>query len=208
MKKSTLMTAMLCFLLTVHIHTARSEERINHVRAFLLSLALPGLGQYYVGSPGSAKIFIASELALWSGYYYTIRIEDSYRHDYIMHAANHAGVNSTNLGASYLNALGSFDSSFEYNHYQYQTRDNPTLYTGDLAWEWDDGRERSRFKKLRERELDYENYSKYCVAGVILNHFLSGLNASQIAKKARDNVSGISVHALEKGLAARCSWSF
>ena len=187
---------------------ASSDERKDHIKAFLLSFALPGLGQYYAESPGNAKIFIATELAIWGGYYYNTFIKKSYRQDYLSQAALHAGVNPSDFGASYLNALGSFDSSFDYNQYQFQIDNNPELYTGSLVWKWDSGRERSYFKKLRERELDYKNYARYCIAGIILNHFLSGLNAAKLIRAGNNENSVLTVDILEEGLTARYSWSF
>ena len=185
-----------------------SDEPKNHIKAFLLSFALPGLGQYYAESPGNAKIFIAAELAIWGGYYYNTLIKKSYRQDFLSQAALHAGVNPSGFGASYLNALGSFDSSFEYNQYQLQIDKNPELYTGSLMWEWDSGKDRSYFKKLRERELDYKNYARYCTAGIILNHFLSGLNAAKLVRTGYNKRTVLTVNILDEGLLANYSWSF
>ena len=208
MKKALFITAILLILNLNITDMANSDERKDHIKAFLLSFALPGLGQYYAESPGNAKIFIASELAIWGGYYYNTLIKKSYRQDYLSQAALHAGVNPSGFGASYLNALGSFDSSFEYNQYQLQIDKNPELYTGSLMWEWDSGRERSYFKKLRERELNYKNYARYCIAGIILNHFLSGLNAAKLARTVDNENSALTVNILDEGLAASYSWNF
>ena len=52
-----------------------SEERKDHIKAFFMSLILPGSGQYYADSAGNAKIFIATELAIWGGYYYNNMIQ-------------------------------------------------------------------------------------------------------------------------------------
>ena len=185
-----------------------SEERKDYVKAFLLSFALPGLGQYYGNSPGNAKLFIASELALWGCYYYTLSIKGDYRDDYLSYAALHAGVNPSGHGTSYLNAVGGFKSSFDYNNYQLQTSDNPVVYSGNLVWNWDAEENRSRFKYLRERELDYENYAKYCVAGIILNHFLSGLHAAKLIQRSSEPNGAVMVNTLRDGLTAHYSWSF
>ena len=170
----------------------------DHMKAFLLSFLVPGLGQYYADSPGYAKLYIAAELAIWGGYYYNITMKDSRRQDYITQAALHSGANLTGAGALYINAVGSYDSSFDYNHRMLQREYSPVLYEGESAWDWDTVAERSRFKKLRESELDYENYAKFCIAGVILNHFLAGLNASNIVR-SMDERSALTVDVLESG---------
>jgi hypothetical protein len=48
-------------------------------KAFLMSLAIPGLGQYYAGSPGYAKLFFATEIAIWGMYYYNTNMKSSPR---------------------------------------------------------------------------------------------------------------------------------
>ncbi len=208
MKKKLFITVTLILMHIYIVGVTYSDEPKDHFKAFLLSFALPGLGQYYAESPGNAKIFIAAELAIWGGYYYNKLIEKSYRQDFLSQAAHHAGVNPSGFGASYLNALGSFDSSFEYNQYQLQIYKNPELYTGSSMWEWDSGRNRSYFKKLRERELDYKNYARYCTAGIILNHFLSGLNASKLVRTGENKRTALTVNILDEGLLANYSWSF
>lgn len=208
--KKVVILAVLYVLITMGTasDTGLAAERNDRMTAFLLSCAIPGLGQYYAGSPGSAKLFIAAELAIWSGYYYSTVIKNSYRQDYISCAARYSGVNPEGSGSSFLTALGAFDSSFDSNQYQLQVNGHPILYSGELTWEWESGRDRAHFLLLRERELDYKNYTKYCIAGVILNHFLSGLNAANIAGKHNEQLSVLRVKVLEEGLAANYSWSF
>jgi hypothetical protein len=167
-----------------------------------LSLLVPGLGQYISGSPGYAKAFLAAELAIWGTYYYNTLMKDSTRQDYLSFAATHAGTNPAGYGTSYLNAIGAFNSSFEYNGYQ-RTRENPALYSGSMTWNWDSDPSRQRFKQLREDELDFENNLKYCVAGTVLNHLLSALHASKLSP-----APALTVRMTGKGLAAVYSRSY
>ena len=113
MKKIITLTQFFLILLICNGALVYSEEGKDHIKAFFMSFALPGLGQYYAGSPGNAKIFIMAELALWSGYYYNNLLNKSYRNDYFAYAASHAGVNPSGFGTSYLNAVGGYNSSFE-----------------------------------------------------------------------------------------------
>ena len=175
-------------------------------KAFLLSLLVPGLGQYYAGSPGYAKVFLAAELAVWGGYYYNTVMKQSRRQDYLTQAALHAGVNPSGHGTAYLNAVGGFTSSFDYNGYQLQMMESPVLYTGAMEWKWDSEWEREQFRFLRERELDYENNIKYCIAGAVLNHLLAGLHASRLA--ARKSTPAVTIRVNGRGLAAVYSRSY
>jgi TM2 domain-containing membrane protein YozV len=185
-----------------------AEKQKDHLQAFFLSFMVPGFGQYYAGSPSSAKQYIITELAIWGGYYYFTSIKKSYREDYLAYAANHSGVNPQGHGSTYLNAMRAFDSSFDYNGYQLQIKESPNLYTGDLSWRWDSFESRQRFGKLRERELDYENYTKYCIAGMLLNHFLSGLNASKLVQKNNKTNTALTVNVFNDGLSAHYSRAF
>ncbi len=208
MKKILSVIALLLILLLNSVKLSYSEEGKDHIKAFFMSFALPGLGQYYAGSPGNAKTFIVAELALWSGYYYNLLINKSYRNDYFAYAASHAGVNPSGFGTSYLNAVGGYNSSFEYNSHQLQITDNPVLYSGEMMWDWDTRKNRSHFKYLRERELDYKNNARYCLAGIILNHFLCGLNASKLVQQSNEKRASLTVDLIDTGLAANYSWSF
>ena len=184
----------------------RCEER-DPMTAVLLSLAVPGLGQWYGGATGYAKLFIAAELALWGAWWYNSEMKDTGRADYLGYAAIHAGVNPARYGTSYLNAVGAYDSSFEHNAAKSMRESFPVLYTGSQTWEWDTVASRLRFRNLRERELDYENNLKFCVAGVVLNHFLSALHASRLAR-GESPVSAVMVSPLAGGLKTTWTRSF
>lgn len=175
-------------------------------KAFLMSLAIPGLGQYYTGSKGYAKLFFAAEIALWGTYYYNTIMKSSTRDDYLSFAVAHAGMNSGIRGESYLNAVGGYHSSFDYNNMQL-TRESPIQYSGSNGWEWDSEANRADFKKFRERELNYENAVKYCVAGVVLNHLLSALQASKNAQRPETSAS-VTVVPMREGLSAFYSRSY
>ena len=156
-----------------------------------MSFFIPGLGQYYAGSPGYAKIFIAAELAIWGGYAYNNSMMDASRQDYFSQAALYAGINPSGKGTSYLNAIGAYNSSYDYNKRHLQDEFNPVLYTGDDSWEWESAESRVKFRSLREKELDYENNVKFCLAGIVLNHFLSALNASMQVSKQNASVPAV-----------------
>lgn len=176
--------------------------------AFLLSFAVPGLGHWYAGAPGAAKLYITSELLVWGGYFFSSSLKSASRDDYLRYATIHAGVNPAGQGSSYLGALSAYDSSFDYNRAQDQGSKYPEYYDGPQAWDWDSYDNRDRFKQLREKELDYENYAKYCVAGMFLNHFLAGLNASKLVRESAPAGSAVRVHPTHDGIAANYSWRF
>ncbi len=208
MKKAVIIYTLAIVIIFSNVNQACSEQKRDHVRAFLMSLVIPGSGQYYAGSPGYAKVFIAAELAILAGYYYNTTMKDASRQDYFSQAALYAGVNPSGYGASYLNAIGAYNSSYDYNKSRLQSSFNPVLYSGKLTWEWDTNEHRLLFRNFRERELDYENNVKYCIAGIVLNHFLSALNASKHVQNHNRVDSAVTVNVLGDGLAATYSRSF
>ena len=194
------------FLLMGNIRQGYAGNTPDQKKAFLMSLAIPGLGQYYAGSPGYAKMFFAAEIAIWGMYYYDTTMKSSTRDNYLTFAAMHAGVNPDGRGETYLNAVGGFSSSFDYNNWQL-TKESPIQYTGSNGWNWDSEADRGRFKQLRVRELDYENAVKYCVAGLVLNHLLSALHASKMVHQPGTS-SSVSVIPMREGLSALYSRSY
>ena len=48
---------------------------------------------------------------------------------------------------------------------------------------------------------DFENKTKYCVAGIIFNHFLAALNASKLVQKKNGADSAVTINILDTGLA-------
>ncbi len=199
MKKTVTFSVLLAFLSIWDAGEAFASSGPDR-RAMLLSFIVPGLGQYYSGSPGYAKLFFASELAIWGTYYYNAKMKNSKRQDYLSFAARHAGTYPGGHGTPYLNALGTFNSSFDYNGHQL-TRGNPLLYTGLMEWNWDSELHRLRFRQLRENELGYENNLKYCFAGAALNHLLSALHASKRPRNDEPS-SAVSIQAIDRGLLA------
>ena len=206
--KSGLFVALIVCLLISGSFQAQCQQKNDSFKLFLLSFAIPGLGQYYNGSLGYAKLFLATELVLWGGYYYNNVMKDASGEDYYTYAALYAGVNPEGYGTSYINAIGAYNSSFDYNATKLQSSANPVLYYGSKSWNWESEEYRLRFRNLRERELDYENNIKYCIAGIVCNHLIAGLQASKSGNVGSDGMSAVIVNVLDQGLGATYIRSF
>lgn len=184
------------------------EKKDERLKVSLMSFLIPGLGQYYIGSQKYAKLFIAIEFAIWGDYYYNYSMMHASRKDYIAQSVIHSGVNPAKYGGAFMNAVGSYDNTFEYNQNQLQYYVDPVFYGGDRSWAWDSESSRYRYKNLREKELNYENNTKFCVAGIIANHFISALHASKNYKIDNKKISFFTVNSLNDGLIATYTRSF
>jgi len=209
LKKNLYCFLFFLFLLNFSgISDALTQEKNGKTKAFLMSLAVPGLGQYYSGAKGYATFFLGIEIAVWGAYYYNDAMMKNSRDDYIAQAILHAGVNPSKYGSTFMNAVGTYDNAFEYNQHQLQYNTNPIIYSGEKTWSWDDKTSRYRFLNLREDELDYENNKKFFIAGVLANHFISALNASKIYDNKSKNLSIFSFSPTRDGLIATYTRSF
>jgi len=158
----------------------------SKARAFLLSLALPGSGEYYAGSKKMAKIFFCAETALWAAFA-SFRIYGSWKEqDYQHTAVSHAGVTIRGKDHDYFVNIEKYDNIRAYNHAMLQERNVAALYPedGSYDWDWDNDASRSRFRELRIASDNAFNRSIFVIGGIVLNHLVSGIDALRLAREA------------------------
>lgn len=163
---------------------------------FLKSLALPGWGEYELGSKGSAYAFITAEALLVTAaaglYYFSTERTDDYQN----YATLHAGVNKSGKNDGYWINIGNYDNTAQYNEQKNIDRNFAARY--DLAseqWQWDNSGNRKSYDKIRIEAENLETLSYYTIGAVFANHLLSAMNASFIAGslnlEVKPEVSGI-----------------
>jgi len=163
---------------------------------FLKSLALPGWGEYELGSKGTAYAFITAEVLLVTSavglYYFSSERTDDYQN----YAVLHAGVDKSGKNDGYWINIGNYDNTAQYNEQKNIDRNFAARY--DLAseqWQWDNGDHRKSYDKIRIEAENLETLSYYTIGAVFANHLLSAMNASFIAGnlnlEVKPEVSGI-----------------
>lgn len=162
-------------------------------KAMLLSLLLPGAGQYYAGSSKSALLFLGSEVLVWSAYATTRMVGGWRQDDAVAWASSHAGIDLSGRDHDYFIAVENYSTITDYNNAKLQQRDADALYPEDAvhSWQWDSESSRKTFEKLRVSSDAWYERSKFIVAGVILNHIISGIDALRSARAQQRLILGV-----------------
>jgi len=164
-------------------HTA--ARKVAPGKAALLSLILPGAGEYYAGQGNYTAFFLTSEVlgwaALFANQYY-------YRHlvsEYKTFARGHAGISPGGKSDRFWTDIGKFDNIYDYNTQRERERLFDELYelTPDNMWQWDSHENRLTYDGKRLHANDIDNQRVYFQLAIVLNHLVSGINALRLARR-------------------------
>ncbi len=163
-----------------------SDTTPSRGKAFLLSFLVPGLGEYYAGSNKMAKIFLGTEVALWTTYF-GLRMYGNWREDdYKNFAIAHAHINPAGKDHDYFVNIEHFDDIGAYNQKKLQQRNINALYpeNKEYSWKWDSKKNRLKYEQLRMSSDRAFSSSVLVIGVVVLNHLISGIDAMRLALKA------------------------
>ncbi len=165
---------------------AQAGQLKSPKKAFLLSLLLPGAGQYYNDAKTKAKIFAGSEASLWVAFFAFRTVGSWKKNDYKNYAVEHAGIVPEGKDDNYYERLTYYDNRDQYNQF---TR----LFNGPEApiypetdywnWEWDSIDSRSEYRDLRNQSKNAYRRSLYMLGLAGLNRIISAVDAFRDAKK-------------------------
>jgi len=154
-------------------------------RAFLYSLAVPGLGQYYMGRNGSASVFAAAEALGWLGLIANNSYSSFLTSEYKTYAVQHASVQRKNKDSRFWSDIGKFDDIYAYNTKRQQQRDFAVLYeeNNENYWKWDSFDNRYKYDSKRLHANDIDGKKVYYQLAVVVNHLASAIHALYLARK-------------------------
>jgi hypothetical protein len=154
-------------------------------RAFLMSVILPGSGEFYSGNSGQGRFFLGMELLLWSGLIGNKMYVDMLKDDYYAFAVQHAGVSRSGKDKEYWISIGKFDDLYSYNEQRRRDRFVDAIYPEDDSyyWRWDSRANRFKYDEMRLTANEIEGRDTYFYAAIMLNHLVSGINAMRLARK-------------------------
>ncbi len=169
------------------------RKSISMKKALLLSILLPGAGQYYADATFKGQVFMGVEAAIWSvfiGY----RVYGGWKKDdYRDYAAAYAGVDHTGKSDEFYDWLAFYDSREEFNQLgrlYYPERD----YLPDNAsydWQWQSEEHRARYKKLKDdSEIAFRN-STFLIALAVANRVVAGIDTYRTVKKAQAKLASL-----------------
>jgi hypothetical protein len=152
--------------------------------AVLLSLALPGAGEWYAGSFSTGKYFMMADGAMWLTYATFEYRGDWLREDSRSHAMQHARANFTGKDGQFAVNVGDYDGVDAYNQAKLRNRQFDQLYTeSHQSWRWDSEAHRRSYRDMRIRsERMYQN-AKFVVAGLVINRLVSAFSAGRAAAR-------------------------
>jgi hypothetical protein len=169
------------FALRLNLQSMGEQEK-SVFRSVVYSLILPGMGELYAGGFESGKYFLIAESGLWL----TFTSFEFYGHwvqnDARSFAASHASASIEGKDDQFFVNIGNFDNVYQYNEKKLRDRDLGSVYdpNGPFYWQWDSDASRARFKDLRVKSDNIFNNVRFVVAGIILNHIASAINAARI----------------------------
>ncbi len=161
------------------------QNQKSPAKAFLYSFLVPGLGHYYVENVGKACLFITADVILFGmGIGHTIYSE-TLEDDFKAFGAAHAGFDPAGKDKDYFIAASRFLTIYDYNNDMRLNRDFDKVLpeTPGIVWSWDSPDNRTLFLQRRIDAKRIKNRRNFYFAGMFLNHVLSGIHASFMAKR-------------------------
>lgn len=156
-------------------------------KAAFLSILLPGAGELYAGGHKSARFFLFTEGAFWTGLFGFKKLNSARENTFKAFAAAHAGAAVHGKPNSYFDRLTGFDSIYDYNarrHYLEGNLAESLPDTPDNHWEWDVRTSREQFRDLRSKATWARTRSSLFIGALIFNRFASALNAAHLSHNA------------------------
>ena len=156
---------------------------------FWRSLLVPGWGEYKLGLKKEAAVFLMTDIfmigtAAGLKYYSGVRTEE-----YKDYAEIYAGVSTSGKSDSYWIHISNYDNTLEYNEQRNISRYfNERYEDEDDQWDWASDEKRDRYNDIRVSAENADTWFYYTSGGIVLNHFLSALNASSKASAVKTSV--------------------
>jgi len=160
------------------------KDRVIVSRAALLSLVLPGAGQWYAGARGRAAGFLTAEGLLWAAFGFFETVGEVKKTDYRVYARVHAGIDPAGKGDDFYRTITFYDSREEYNDLA-RVFDPRRPYYDDVpywCWQWDSYTARSTYRNLRNQSSEAFSRGKFTLGALVLNRLVAALDAIRTAK--------------------------
>jgi hypothetical protein len=184
--------ALLVALIGVSMPAVASAQDtdVSPGRAFLYSALLPGAGQAYVQGGnwrGSATMYTAADVSLWTGLLATVIRHDQLITSYTTLASSRAGAFVEGKNRTFFLHLGSYRSSDEFREAMLRNRNwDQVDYVAERAyqWQWVSDDDFFRYRELREDAESLNRRRTFLVALLAGNRALSAVTAARYAVRS------------------------
>jgi hypothetical protein len=151
-----------------------------------LSLALPGMGHYYVDRPLPAFAYVAADLASLFGAIVFNGLANGSESAARSFAATAAGIERAPSGEAYWRHVGAFMDAAEYNESVELSRgDGGYLYRDrENWWRWADGEQKGEYNALRQKARDFRVVSSFFIGAMAANRIVSIVDLRVSRKKS------------------------
>jgi len=171
-----------------------TQKKVSMKKAMLLSMLLPGAGQYYADSKFKGQVFMGVEAAIWAGFA-AYRVYGGWKKDdYQDFAAAHAGVDNSGKDDEFYDWVGFYDNREEFNQLgrlYYPDR----AYLPDNAsydWQWDSPENRVEFKEMKDASKSAFRNSTFMLGLALINRVVAGIDTYRTVKSAEAKVRSLS----------------
>ena len=166
----------------------------SYSKAVILSILLPGAGQFYLGEKGRGEVFMGVEVLTWTGFAAFRTMGSWKKNEYIDYAVEHAGVNPDGKDDEFYKNVSFYQSRDQYNE-SGRIIDPTGIYypvTAETYWYWDSESNREVFRDMRnDSKSDFRN-ATFMIGVAVVNRILAGIDTFRIARKLKGRSGSLS----------------
>ena len=162
-------------------------------KALLLSILLPGAGEYYAGARFKGQVFMGVEAALWTGFA-GYRVYGGWKtDDYEKLASARAGADLSGKDDFFHDMIGFYNNREEYNQLARLYYPDRPYFPDNRSydWQWDSEASRERYKQLKKDAQTAFRNSTFLVGLALANRIISVVDTYRTVKAARKKISSL-----------------
>ncbi|PJA26228.1 MAG: hypothetical protein CO189_12070 [candidate division Zixibacteria bacterium CG_4_9_14_3_um_filter_46_8] len=154
-------------------------------KAGLLSVMLPGAGEFYLGNKSRAAVFVGTEAAIWGGYLAFHTWGDWLKNDYKSYAAEHADAKVYGKDDKFFDRMQFYDSRDWFNEIEGERYGYPYPYTDYYYWHWDSPDSRKEFRKIRYNSKAAFRNATFMIGVAVVNRLASVVDAVWLSRQIK-----------------------
>ena len=154
------------------------------IEPHIKSLIVPGLGEASVGNKKRAKLFLGTEISLWTAALGMYSITDRQMGDMAAYASIESGIDLEGRDMVFLLNVGNYDTLTDYNDEKARQRDFDSMYdeTASNSWNWSSDSSRENYDSMRVRHAAFSKAFSFVLAGMIVNRVISFFDTIYLSK--------------------------